>query len=399
VASLSIWRFLLGIGIGGDYPLSAVLTSEYSNVTHRGAQIAAVFAMQGFGILVGAATVLILLQIFPTTDTLDYVWRFAVAIGVIPAIITAYFRFQIPETPRFLMDVKNDYSETVKAYNFLKKDDKAMELSPMAQISGQEAAMEEKKGELSFWALMRRSSWVLFGTAVCWFILDIAFYSQSLFQPAVLSSIQFFTNTNDIMANLQHLAIGQFCIALLGTVPGYWATVFTVDRMGRRNIQLMGFIIMMILYLILAVAFVPLTTKAPVAFVVLYTLTFFFTNFGPNVTTFILPSEVFPTKIRSTAHGISAACGKSGAILGAFGFAPFSTKFGLPATMGFFVGILFIGVIVTWLFTPETAQKTLEQLENVKTPIEGGAFRDLICFRSCTECTCRIPLHEESFGV
>ena len=53
-------------------------------------------------------------------------------------------------------------------------------------------------------------------------------------------------------------------------------------------------------------------------FVALCALTFFFSNFGPNTTTFIVPAELFPA--RSTCHGISAAAGKAGAIVGAFGF-------------------------------------------------------------------------------
>ena len=55
-------------------------------------------------------------------------------------------------------------------------------------------------------------------------------------------------------------------------------------------------------------------------FVALYALCFFFANWGPNATTFVIPAELFPTKWKSTGHGISAAAGKAGAIIGAFGF-------------------------------------------------------------------------------
>ena len=60
------------------------------------------------------------------------------------------------------------------------------------------------------------------------------------------------------------------------------------------------------------------TTKA---FVFLYCLANFFQNFGPNTTTFVIPGEVFPTRYRSTAHGISAASGKLGAVVAQVGFA------------------------------------------------------------------------------
>lgn len=57
-----------------------------------------------------------------------------------------------------------------------------------------------------------------------------------------------------------------------------------------------------------------------VAFVVLYCLANFFQNFGPNTTTFIVPGEAFPTRYRATAHGISAASGKLGAVVAQLAF-------------------------------------------------------------------------------
>ena len=63
------------------------------------------------------------------------------------------------------------------------------------------------------------------------------------------------------------------------------------------------------------------TSGAKKAFVFLYCLANFFQNFGPNTTTFVVPGEVFPTRYRSTAHGISAASGKLGAIIAQVGFA------------------------------------------------------------------------------
>ena len=61
-------------------------------------------------------------------------------------------------------------------------------------------------------------------------------------------------------------------------------------------------------------------TKNKIGFVVLYAFTFFFSNFGPNTTTFIVPAEIFPARLRSTCRGISAAIGKIGAIAGSLGF-------------------------------------------------------------------------------
>ena len=123
VGMLIIWRFLLGVGIGGDYPLSAIITSEFANTKNRGAMIGAVFAMQGFGILTGSIVSLLVLLSFSGTlnndDPLNYlqidhIWRIIVAFGAVPGLVAIYFRMTIPETPRFTMDIKGDAGKAKK---------------------------------------------------------------------------------------------------------------------------------------------------------------------------------------------------------------------------------------------------------------------------------------------
>ena len=109
--------------------------------------------------------------------------------------------------------------------------------------------------------------------------------------------------------------------ATRGPVPRHGFTVFLIDVVGRFWIQLVGFAMMTVFMLGLALPYHHWTTPGNhVGFVVMNGLTFFFANFGPNSTTFIVPAEIFPARLRSTCHGISAATGKAGAIIGAFGF-------------------------------------------------------------------------------
>eukprot|EP00243_Klebsormidium_subtile_P008282 TRINITY_DN387_c0_g2_i1.p2 TRINITY_DN387_c0_g2~~TRINITY_DN387_c0_g2_i1.p2 ORF type:complete len:144 (+),score=45.04 TRINITY_DN387_c0_g2_i1:2-433(+) len=115
------------------------------------------------------------------------------------------------------------------------------------------------------------------------------------------------------------------------------------------------------------------TKKGP--FVALYSLCFFFANWGPNATTFIVPAEIFPAKFRSTAHGISAACGKAGAIVGAFGFlyasqdknpavsAPYPAGIGLQNALIVLTVANFMGLICTIIFVPESKGMSLEDFE------------------------------------
>ncbi|RLM65414.1 phosphate transport protein [Panicum miliaceum] len=109
IATLCFFRFWLGIGIGGDYPLSATIMSEYANKKTRGTFIAAVFAMQGLGNLAAGTVVLIISERFKnspayTTDPFgqaDYVWRIVLMFGAVPALLTYYWRMKMSETARY----------------------------------------------------------------------------------------------------------------------------------------------------------------------------------------------------------------------------------------------------------------------------------------------------------
>jgi len=107
-------------------------------------------------------------------------------------------------------------------------------------------------------------------------------------------------------------------------------------------------------------------------FIALYAFAQFFFNFGPNSTTFIIPAEAFPTTVRSTGHGISAASGKLGAILAAQGFAAVAkSSFGIPGTLYIFSACCFLGLLFTY-WVPETKGKTLEEIVEESSTLNQG---------------------------
>lgn len=95
----------------------------------------------------------------------------------------------------------------------------------------------------------------------------------------------------------------------------------------------------------------------------MFTLSQFTLNIGPNATTFLIPAEVFPTRVRGTAHGISAAAGKCGAVLTAFAFGSVEDAIGLSGVLGIFSGVMALTALVT-LWIPETKGRTLAEIEN-----------------------------------
>jgi PHS family inorganic phosphate transporter-like MFS transporter len=158
-------------------------------------------------------------------------------------------------------------------------------------------------------------------------------------------------------------------------VPGYWVSVATIDTIGRKPIQLGGFIILTILFIVMGFGYYHISSNGLLA---IYVLAQFFFNFGPNTTTFIVPGEVFPTRYRSTSHGISAATGKIGSIIGQGAIATLRTTGGTTANpnpwmdhvLEIYALFMLLGCFTT-LCIPETKRKTLEELsgEDFDAPV------------------------------
>jgi len=375
VGIIMFWRVIMGVGIGGDYPLSAIITSEFATKKRRGAMMASVFAMQGFGILGSAVVALVVLAAFKSAiisdvSYVDYCWRIVLGCGAIPGIAALYFRLTIPETPRYTMDVEHDVNKaTSDVANYLQKTDTTDENDgPGNHVGVPKASWSDFTSYFGKW----KNGKVLLGTSMSWFALDIAFYGIGLNNGIILSAIGY-ADTHDADYNLRaynslkNMALGNIIITIMGTVPGYWVTVAFVDKWGRKPIQIMGFIVLTVIFIVMGAAFNPLKEHSIPAFIVLFTLLQFFQNFGPNTTTFIVPGEVFPTRYRSTGHGISAASGKLGAIVAQVGFSKLKDIGGPNAFVGqlllIFSAWMFIGGLFSILI-PETKGLSLEELAN-----------------------------------
>ncbi|MDE3065284.1 MAG: MFS transporter, partial [Acidobacteriota bacterium] len=111
IVVLVIARFVLGLGIGGDYPVSAVLMSEYSNRADRGRLVGLVFSMQALGLIVGPLVGLVLLS-SGMSDSLT--WRLMLGLGAIPAGAVIYLRARMPESPRYQASVKGEHHQAAK---------------------------------------------------------------------------------------------------------------------------------------------------------------------------------------------------------------------------------------------------------------------------------------------
>ncbi|KAK7304863.1 hypothetical protein VNO77_42755 [Canavalia gladiata] len=398
ISTLCFFRFWLGFGIGGDYPLSATIMSEYANKRTRGAFIASVFAMQGFGILAGAVVSIIVSTAFdhaysapsynenPKASLVpeaDYVWRIILMFGAIPAALTYYWRMKMPETARYTALVAKNAKQAAQDMSRVLQVQIEAEQDKVDKIIGR----DENNFGLFSKEFLRRHGLHLLGTTTTWFLLDIAYYSSNLFQKDIYSNIGWLPPPGEMNAIHEVFRVSKATalIALCGTVPGYWFTVAFIDHLGRFFIQLMGFFFMTVFMFALALPYHHWTKRENrVGFLVMYGFTFFFANFGPNATTFVVPAEIFPARLRSTCHGISSAAGKAGAIVGAFGFLyasqdknPAKRDAGYPAGIGMKNTLILLacvnclGIFCT-LLVPESKGKSLEELSGENEEDEGG---------------------------
>ncbi|KAF9693898.1 hypothetical protein EKO04_008344 [Ascochyta lentis] len=387
VGLIIFWRVLMGIGIGGDYPLSSIITSEFATTKWRGAMMGAVFAMQGFGQLGGAIVMVCLTVGFKSkldkatsyaTCTgecqvaVDKMWRALIGIGIVPAVCALYFRLTIPETPRYTFDVARDIEKANADVNQFvsgkKGEGEVDEILAATTRQASVAQLEIPKASLSdffrFYGKLRNGK-ILFGTAMSWLLLDVAFYGLGLNSSTVLQAIGY-GGGNTVYHKLYNLAAGNCILICAGAIPGYWLAVATIDTVGRKILQLVGFIMLTILFLIWGFAYHHLSGHAMLAIYVLIQLFF---NWGPNTTTFIVPGECFVTRYRSTSHGISAGAGKIGSIIAQGAISPLRTRGAtaknanpwLNHVMQIFSAFMFAGIFTT-LLIPETKRKTLEDL-------------------------------------
>ncbi|XP_039162994.1 low affinity inorganic phosphate transporter 1-like [Eucalyptus grandis] len=142
----------------------------------------------------------------------------------------------------------------------------------------------------------------------------------------------------------------------------YWFTLAFINKIGWLAIQLMGFFFMTVFMFALATPYHQWTLPDNrIGFMIMYSFTFFFANFGPNATTFLVPTEIFPVQLRLTCLGIYAAAGKAGSLVDAFGFVHAVDGIGVKKTLITLGVTNFFGIVFIFL-VPELKGHSPEEI-------------------------------------
>lgn len=356
IGSLIAFRFLLGVGVGVDYPICASYVSEFMPSRIRGKMLIGAFSFQAAGMMSGALAGLIILHTIPEFDA----WRWMLGIGVIPAVIVLLLRTTVPESPRWL--IEKGYYE--KAGEIIASIVPAMKDRISAIVADTAThARNVKTKKIGYGQLLSKRYYKRTVLAVVpWFCMDIATYGIGIFTPTILAIITFDKETNFILKDIAATRGAAYLDSFL--IVGFLLNIWLVDKWGRLRLQIIGFGGMALGLCVLAIA--SATTAqgdASLYFVIPGFILFnLLMNMGPNATTFILPAELFPTSVRASAHGIATAAAKLGGALGIFLIPILKTSIGIPSTLITVAAAALIGLIVTAVFQVHTTGKTLEEI-------------------------------------
>lgn len=335
-ASLIAFRFLVGVGIGADYPISVSYITENVPARFRGRMVIGAFTFQAVGALLGAITGLVVISLFRTLYpdaselAIQYAWRWMLGVGVVLAIAVAIVRLSFSlESPRYFIS-RGEYAAASAAATQLLE-------TPVTIDPDQEPPLLTERptyGTL-FNPAHRRSTLL---ASVPWFLQDIATYGVGIFTPTIIGLLAFADEAN-LLAREMGTAQGAAIVDVF-LILGFGCALLLVDRVGRIRLQVIGFIGMAVgLSLLAAANLLPANSQGELTLVIAGFLIFnLLMNAGPNATTFLLSGEVFPTAIRATGAGFAAAFAKAGAVLGTF-MLPI-----LQATLG--ISLLLLGLAV-----------------------------------------------------
>lgn len=304
--SLIIFRFLLGIGIGADYPIGVSYIAECVPTRLRGRLIVGAFAFQALGSLLGVLVGLLILKLDPSVES----WRVMLAFGVLPAIAVVLMREGLPESVRWHL-ARGNYERASHAASML--------LEFPVTLNAQNSPCVEC--DLSFRSLFKKRCIrrTIFAS-VPWFLQDISTYGIGIFTPTILAAMAIGGGTTFIARDMGATE-GSAVVDLLLLV-GFMLAIVLVRYVSRVTLQIVGFLGMALgLLMAGASAIFPAGSGSQMGLIIGGFMIFnCLMNMGPNATTYLLSGETFPTSIRATGAGFAASMAKLGAVLGTFFF-------------------------------------------------------------------------------
>lgn len=328
LSMLLLFRFFVGVGLGGELPVTTTMVAEFLPQKSRGQGIVLLESFWAVGWLIASIVAFLVIP--------HYGWRIAFFIGMLPALYVLYLRRHIPESPRYL-NRKGRFEEAKAAMAAAYGSAVANNLTANERTTTQRVYSLFGQGMTKKTLML----WVL------WIGMNFAFYGMFLWLPSVL------VEKGYSLVN----SFGYVVIVTLVEIPGYLSAAWVVDRLGRKR-TLIGYV------LLSALAAGAFGTAHSVSQILLYGCLLSFFNLGAWGVTYVYTTEQYPTLIRGTGSGWAMGMGRIGGIV-----APFlvggmmASHVGISAIFLMFMIVLLVVAGVVAILGKETSGKSLEELE------------------------------------
>lgn len=333
VGALLAFRFLIGLGLGAELPVASTLVSEYAPARIRGRVVVALESFWAVGWLMAA---LVGYFVIPASDD---GWRWALALGALPAAYSVVVRLGLPESVRFL-ESRGRHQEAEAAVRRFEASAGVAAPAAGHVEEPEPAPVGPRPGPGALWAPGRRrhtaSLWVV------WFGTNYSYYGAFIWIPTLLAA-----SGMDLVRSF-----GYTLVITLAQLPGYLAAAVLVEVWGRRatlSTFLGG-------SAVAALAFGSADTGTGV---VAAGLALSFCNLGAWGALYAVSPEVYPTALRGTGTGWAAGFGRIASIIAPLLVPPMLGLGGEPLLFAVFAAFFVLAAVATWGL-PERTGEPLE---------------------------------------
>ncbi|MGP6174116.1 MFS transporter [Corynebacterium sp. A21] len=337
LAVLIALRFLVGLGLGAELPVASTLVSEFAPRKIRGRMVVLLEAFWALGWLAAAV-----IGAFVVSAS-ENGWRWALALGCVPAAYALYVRMKLPESVRFL-EKKGRHEEAEEIVTAFEAEVDPAVLreidarEPMAQSAA--AKSDAVTVQHSIWSsYLRRRTAALW---IVWFCVNLSYYGAFIWIPSLLVE-QGFTLVKSFTFTL---------IITLAQLPGYAVAAWLIEKWGRRST-----LATLLLGSAAAAAFYGTATTESMILLAGCLLSFF--NLGAWGALYAIGPELYPTSVRGAGTGAAAGFGRIASIIAPL-IVPPVLIFGGPMFLFGIFALSFLIATVAALALPEQRGKILE---------------------------------------
>ncbi|MEX5718868.1 MFS transporter [Geodermatophilus maliterrae] len=315
VTAQLVFRFLIGLGLGAELPVASTLVSEYAPARLRGRVVVALEAFWAVGWLLAA---LIGYLVVPRGDG---GWRWALALGAVPALYAVVVRRGLPESVRFL-ELRGRHDEAEAAVRRFETAAGVIP-GPMAAPSATPVPATRPSG---LWAPGTRGRTAALWTV--WFGINFGYYGAFIWLPTLLVASGF-----DLVRSFAYTLL-----ITLAQLPGYAAAAVLVERWGRRPT-----LVVFLLGSALGAALFALAAGDTAVLVTGMVLSF--SNLGAWGALYAVTPEVYPTALRGTGAGAAAGFGRIASIAAPLSVPPLLDAGGSGLVFGVFAAFFVVAAV------------------------------------------------------